>query len=280
MRQLVYLTVLALVLAPAFGGCRSKPKRGCNTCAAPNTIAQAPGGYIPPQAPGFGSADVIADGVPAPSPAPGPTEAEITALHDQIQTEQSRRMEVERDRAEAAARLSEAEAEIERLKDQIASPIMPPEPVPNYDMPPASTPASDFADRMRATGALEIVQTGQTVTLRLSDAFRPGSDKLRGDTRLINALRSAADALNQNPGATIAVVGHSDTTPIKKSSWANNTALSLARAKTVAGLLADAGVPANRVAVDGRGEFEPLVSPERTAGDRARNRRVEIEVRF
>ncbi len=273
MKQLVYLSVLALVLAPAFGGCRSKPKSRCGTGCTPPT-AQAPftPEYIPPQAP-----DITA-GVPAPTPAPGPTLAEIDLLHDQIATEQETRAALERDKAEARLRLIEAEDEIERLKGALAvEPAPAPAPEPVY---PAATPATDFADRMRATGALEVVNTGDTVTLRLSDAFRPGSDKLRGDTRLLNALRRTADALTGNAAATIAVVGHSDTTPIKKSPWANNTALSLARAKTVAGLLADAGVQASRIAVDGRGEFEPLVTPERTSGDRATNRRVEIEVRF
>jgi flagellar motor protein MotB len=86
----------------------------------------------------------------------------------------------------------------------------------------------------------------------------------------------------RHPAAEVSVVGHSDGTPIKvtKDKWTDNVHLSRERAQTVAQALARNGVPAARMAVDGRGSVEPLVFPERTAGDRARNRRVEVHVRF
>jgi len=78
------------------------------------------------------------------------------------------------------------------------------------------------------------------------------------------------------------VVGHSDGQPLNKSKkrWGTNVNLSRERAQTVATELSKNGVPASRIGVDGRGSVEPLVFPEKTDKDRARNRRVEIHVRF
>ena len=42
----------------------------------------------------------------------------------------------------------------------------------------------------------------------------------------------------------------------------------------------DNGVSTSRIAVDGMGEMQPLVLPERTASDRAMNRRVEILIKL
>jgi outer membrane protein OmpA-like peptidoglycan-associated protein len=53
--------------------------------------------------------------------------------------------------------------------------------------------------------------------------------------------------------------------------------LSLARAESTRNYLADRGVAAGRIAVDGRGEHEPIADNYSEAG-RARNRRVEIFV--
>ena len=78
------------------------------------------------------------------------------------------------------------------------------------------------------------------------------------------------------------MVGHSDGQPLNKTKkrWGTNVNLSRERAQTVATELSKNGVPASRIGVDGRGSVEPLVYPEKTAKDRATNRRVEIHVRF
>jgi outer membrane protein OmpA-like peptidoglycan-associated protein len=48
----------------------------------------------------------------------------------------------------------------------------------------------------------------------------------------------------------------------------------------VANALAKRGVPAGRLAVTGRGSAEPIVYPEQSSSDKARNRRVEVRVQF
>ncbi len=89
-------------------------------------------------------------------------------------------------------------------------------------------------------------------------------------------------AIARHPEAKVAVVGHTDSQPITKSvhKWSSNTELSKARATAVAGALTSDGVPPDRILVDGRGAADPMVSPEKTASDRAKNRRVEVEFAF
>lgn len=76
------------------------------------------------------------------------------------------------------------------------------------------------------------------------------------------------------PAAEIDVVGHTDT----RGSLEQNDAVGRQRAAAVAELLAARGLPAARIAVQSRGEREPLVpTPDET--DEPRNRRVEVRVR-
>jgi outer membrane protein OmpA-like peptidoglycan-associated protein len=80
--------------------------------------------------------------------------------------------------------------------------------------------------------------------------------------------------LAQRPAPEVIVIGHTD----RVDSTAYNDALSLKRAGRVKQLLVEAGIPADSIAVAGRGEREPAVA---TADGKAeiRNRRVEIRVR-
>ena len=91
---------------------------------------------------------------------------------------------------------------------------------------------------------------------------------------LINSWRGARDI-------TIRAVGHADSQPIagrNKQVFADNYALSHARAQTVANYLAiSLNVPENRVHVEGHGSDEP-VNSGKDAASLAANRRVEIVI--
>lgn len=140
--------------------------------------------------------------------------------------------------------------------------------------------ARTFASALRAANVGEVEQNGGVVIVRVSDAFQSGSEKLKAEPGIRTTLLATAEALQRSPGARVEVVGHSDSEPIRKSSWPDNITLSRARAQTVANTLVRHGVPSGTVAVDGRGAGEPLVYPERSKQDRARNRRVEVHVNF
>jgi len=83
-----------------------------------------------------------------------------------------------------------------------------------------------------------------------------------------------ADTLNEYPASTITVVGHSDSLGDAQA----NLELSGRRAAAVADYLAQRGVTRSRMAVEKRGEVEPIADNTSEVG-RARNRRVEMVIR-
>ncbi len=75
------------------------------------------------------------------------------------------------------------------------------------------------------------------------------------------------------------IEGHTDSDPIKKSSWNSNRELSVARAMAVLHyLVEDAGLEDEQCIVVGHGEYRPMAENNNKAG-KAKNRRVEIVVR-
>lgn len=86
-------------------------------------------------------------------------------------------------------------------------------------------------------------------------------------------LDKFAQGLTSNPGATVRIIGHTDST----GSDNTNRPLSLHRAESVRDYLSGHGIAAQRVAVDGRGSHEPVAENTTDVG-RAKNRRVEIYV--
>ena len=73
------------------------------------------------------------------------------------------------------------------------------------------------------------------------------------------------------------VEGHTDDVPIATAEFPSNWELSAARAASVARLLIDTGVDPHRLAISGRGEFQPEAS-NATAEGRNHNRRVKLIV--
>jgi type VI secretion system protein ImpK len=76
----------------------------------------------------------------------------------------------------------------------------------------------------------------------------------------------------------VTVIGHTDSVPVQASNpFASNQGLSEARAKTIADLLASAGVPTGLIVAEGRADSEP-VGDNATKAGRAENRRIEIKI--
>ncbi|WP_374045654.1 OmpA family protein [Massilia sp. YIM B04103] len=121
------------------------------------------------------------------------------------------------------------------------------------------------------------VQVSQTPDNRLkleipSDiSFDTNRSDIKANFRPI--LDRFASTLNDNPAATVSIVGHTDST----GSDAINQPLSVDRASHTRDYLATRGVSPTRIVVEGRGAREPIAPNEDNAG-RARNRRVEIFV--
>ncbi|MGU7837970.1 type IVB secretion system protein IcmH/DotU [Burkholderia sp. AW33-5] len=79
------------------------------------------------------------------------------------------------------------------------------------------------------------------------------------------------------PAAHVRVVGYTDNVPAGATSRNNNQALSEARARQVAQILAAAGVPVQNISAAGQSDADPLAD-NGTAQGRSRNRRVEVTV--
>jgi type VI secretion system protein ImpK len=111
------------------------------------------------------------------------------------------------------------------------------------------------------------------ITLLGENLFASGSAAL--DPAYESTLSQVAATLDRFPGRVI-VVGHTDTQPIQSLRFRNNFDLSRERATSVARILQKSMVNSGGIEVNGVGPSKPLVTPEVTAADRARNRRVEV----
>ena len=102
--------------------------------------------------------------------------------------------------------------------------------------------------------------------------FAAGGGQLTPESApVLEELRAALTGFG---AGEVIVTGHTD----RVGSVADNDKLSLVRANTVRDLLVAAGVPADRIAVSGRGERSPVV-PTADEVAEPRNRRVEIKLR-
>ncbi|MDF9779113.1 OmpA family protein [Pseudomonas baetica] len=103
-------------------------------------------------------------------------------------------------------------------------------------------------------------------------AFATGSADL--ESASFRGLKSVADSVRAQPGIRVEVTGHTDATGGQKL----NQLLSLSRAQSVAQFLSASGVDGQAIAVRGVGAAMPVASNDTPAG-RAKNRRVEIQIR-
>ncbi len=121
---------------------------------------------------------------------------------------------------------------------------------------------------------VDVTQTADN-QLKLNVPSDVSFDTGRADIKpnLAPVLDRFAQTLNANPGTTVRIIGHTDST----GTDAINDPLSINRAASTRQYLAARGVDPARIAIDGRGSHEPIADNNTTAG-RAANRRVEIYV--
>jgi len=117
-----------------------------------------------------------------------------------------------------------------------------------------------------------------TITVTLPDALLFDSGKAELKKASIAELDHIQSVLRDKyAGRPIAVVGHTDTDPIKKSKWKDNWELSAQRALTVTRYLIQRGISEDKIRAVGCGESQPIAS-NATAAGKTKNRRVEIVV--
>jgi chemotaxis protein MotB len=177
-----------------------------------------------------------------------------------------------------------------------SEPIAPPLPAPAPEAPKAeqapATPApqaeaedklAGIADRVEQLMAplidkqLMVVRRHRMnleVEIRADVLFPSGVANL--SPQALQPLRDLAGILAgfANP---LRVEGHTDDVPIATAEFPSNWELSAARAASVARLLIDTGIDPHRLAISGRGEFQPEASNATEEG-RNHNRRVKLIV--
>jgi type VI secretion system protein ImpK len=126
-----------------------------------------------------------------------------------------------------------------------------------------------------SAGRVRVQEEGAVtrVTLLGDTLFSSGSAAV--NTGYLPTLKQLAAALDRVPGRVM-VVGHTDSQPIQSLRFGNNFDLSRERAVSVARILQKSMVESPAIEWNGVGSTKPLVSPEATPADRARNRRVEV----
>jgi chemotaxis protein MotB len=127
-------------------------------------------------------------------------------------------------------------------------------------------------------GSIEMESLGQQITIRIREngSFSAGSAFLQPQFKPI--IRQIGEILADMPGQ-IEVSGHSDSQQISNELYRSNWDLSAQRAVAVAEeLRLAAGFDESRMSVVGKASTLPLVEQPTTAEERARNRRVEINI--
>jgi len=112
--------------------------------------------------------------------------------------------------------------------------------------------------------------------------FASGSADLGvdGQLQMAQLARTLLEISRQIPPEVnwiLRVDGHTDTVPISTRQFPSNWELSSARALSVVKFLAAQGIPAERLAAAGFGEFQPL-DQAATPAARAKNRRIELKL--
>lgn len=313
-RKFVFAALAAALLVAGLTGCRSTRRTAqaqpqaaqpapstaypsYGPSQAPTVIAQSPSRPAPPSGPVYSSPGTPNRTVrPMPSPnqgllgspdgdymgAPGPANGGASSV---VVRPSSGAMAVPSiiDGAEQVAKVDGQIDDLRRQLDELRNTLDEPEVVPEAPVAgfagDVDGRAAAFASTLRSRVSGEVVHTGNVVIVRLEDAFQSGSDQLKKDPTLVATLLHTAEALQSAGAREVLVVGHTDSDPIKRSKWPSNKVLSEARAQRVAAELSRRGVPAGSLEVIGEGSNQPLV-PDNTKANKAKNRRVEVHVRF
>jgi chemotaxis protein MotB len=143
---------------------------------------------------------------------------------------------------------------------------------------------SEFFGRLRdVLGARPgITISGDRFVFQSEVLFASGSadislDGQRQLGQLARTLLGIAKDIPAEVNWILRVDGHTDAVPISTAQFKSNWELSAARAISVVRYLSQQGIPAERLAAAGFGEYQPL-DPGRDDDARARNRRIELKL--
>jgi len=127
---------------------------------------------------------------------------------------------------------------------------------------------------VRIVGDRFVFQSEVLFAKGAADIGQAGHDQLR---QLAATLQAISRKIPADIDWVLRVDGHTDKDPIKTAHFPSNWELSSARAISVVQFLIEQGLPPNRLAATGFGEFQPLEDRDDEIGKR-RNRRIELKL--
>ncbi|HAG75144.1 MAG TPA: peptidoglycan -binding protein [Thauera sp.] len=143
---------------------------------------------------------------------------------------------------------------------------------------------SEFFGRLQAVlGSRKDIQiVGDRFVFSSEVLFPSASDEVSADgmiqlTRLAETLKTLASEIPTDLPWVLQVDGHTDRRPIATARFPSNWELSTARALAIVKFLRSQGIPPERLAATGYGEFHPL-DARSTDEAYARNRRIELKL--
>ena len=143
---------------------------------------------------------------------------------------------------------------------------------------------SEFFGRLRDVlkGRDDVEIVGDRFVFQSEVLFAQGQANIGSDGReqlakLAVALADIADKIPSDINWVLQVDGHTDNVPVRAGRYADNWDLSTERALSVVRYLNQQGLPANRLAAAGYGEYQPLDSAD-SHDARRKNRRIELKI--
>ena len=145
---------------------------------------------------------------------------------------------------------------------------------------------SEFFGRLREIlqGRSDIEIVGDRFVFQSEVLFGLGSADIGPEGKaqlqdLATTLQDLAEQIPDDIDWILQINGHTDNVPIRNNDHRDNWSLSTARALAVLRFMAEQGIPPNRLAATGYGEFQPIAADD-TPQSRARNRRIEFKLTY
>lgn len=137
---------------------------------------------------------------------------------------------------------------------------------------------SDFAIANGIADRLQVTRSSEGIVIRIGGSLLFESGRAVLDEKSLALLDRIVTLVKPLPNR-VRIEGHTDDVAPDGFLYADNWALSVARAKAVLEAMVAAGIDQSRLAVEGLAQYQPLV-PNTNDVNRAENRRVDLVILY